>query len=88
MSVSVDEVKKRETALAFLKEKGAVFANYLNDDAESAWWDKWNIKSIPVVLVFDRHGQPARKFDKDDPDRQFTYADVGKFLQELLGRSP
>lgn len=84
MSVSVDEPEAKEEAAAFLKEHNASFANYLIEDEPDAWWDKWNIKGIPVVLVFDRDGKLSKKFDKDDPDNQFTYADVEKHVKELL----
>jgi len=55
------------------------------EDKQQAWWDKWNIKAIPIVLVFSADGKLAKKIDKDDPDNQFTYADVEKFVTELLG---
>jgi thiol-disulfide isomerase/thioredoxin len=85
MSVSLDQPADQAKALAFLQEKGAAFPNFLIDDLE-AWADKWNIKGIPVVLVFDRSGKLLRKFDRDDPDKQFTYADVEKYVAELVGQ--
>jgi thiol-disulfide isomerase/thioredoxin len=87
MSVSVDAPDERGAALEFLKQQGAAFSNFLIDDKSDAWWDKWNIKGIPVVLVFDRDGKLVKKFDKDDPDNQFTYADVEKLVIELLERA-
>jgi thiol-disulfide isomerase/thioredoxin len=86
VSVSLDNPKQRDTALAFLKSKGAAFPNYLLDEGE-AGWDKLDLKSIPAVFVYDREGKLARKFTGDDPDNQFTYADVTKFVQEQLARS-
>jgi hypothetical protein len=47
---------------------------------------KWNIKAIPIVLVFDAKGTLVKKFDKDEPDNQFTYEDVEKLVVELLSR--
>jgi thiol-disulfide isomerase/thioredoxin len=83
VSVSLDDPKDRDKALAFLKDKGAAFPNYLADNKD--WWlDRWNIGGIPVVLVFDREGKLVRKFDRDDPDKQFTYADVEQFVGEML----
>jgi thiol-disulfide isomerase/thioredoxin len=88
MSVSVDEPEpeKYTAALDFLKSKKATFANYLIQDEGEAWWDKWEIKAIPVVLVFGRDGKLVKKFDKDDPDNQFTYDDVEKLVAELLAK--
>jgi thiol-disulfide isomerase/thioredoxin len=82
MSVSVDKVTKQPEAKEFLQQVGAQFANYLTPS--TPWGDKWGMKSIPVVLVFDREGKLTRKFDGDDPDNQFTYADVEKKVEELL----
>ncbi len=87
MSVSVDEAEQYGEAVDFLKQQGATFPNYLiQDKDDNAWWDKWNIKGIPIVLVFDRDGKLAKKFDRDDPDNQFTYADVEKLVTDLLSR--
>jgi hypothetical protein len=86
MSVSVDEPDQKALVQDFLTRNQAYFANYLIDDKSDAWWDKWNIKGIPIVLVFDVDGKLARKFDRDDPDNQFTYADVEKLVVELLNR--
>jgi thiol-disulfide isomerase/thioredoxin len=86
VSVSLDEPQQRDTALAFLKSQGAAFPNYLLDEGE-AGWDKLDLKGIPAVFVYDRAGQLARKFTGDDPDNQFTHADVEKFVQELLARN-
>lgn len=84
ISVTVDSPTAREQALEFLEHQQATFDNYIMTDGEDAWWDEWNIKSIPVVLVFDREGKLVKKFDNDDPDNQFTYADVEKLVAELV----
>lgn len=83
MSVSLDDTEKRDIALAFLKSKQATFPNYLLDEGEKGW-DKLDIKSIPAVFVFGRDGKLARRFTGDDPDNQFTYADVESFVNALL----
>jgi len=84
MSVSLDEPKQHDTALTFLKSQKATFPNYLLDEGE-AGWDKLDLKGIPVVFVYGREGKLARKFTNDDPDNQFTYADVEKFVQDMIG---
>jgi hypothetical protein len=50
------------------------------------WTNQWNIKGIPIVLVFDREGKLLRRFDRDDRDRQFKYSDVDRFLAELVSK--
>lgn len=84
MSVSVDEPDKKDACLAFLKKRGATFPNYLLDEKPDLWQNKWDINAPPAVLVFGRDGKLARKFDNTDPDKQYTYTDVEKFLQDLL----
>ena len=86
MSISLDGPDDRTATLDFLKQHQAAFSNYLIQDKENAWLDKWNIKGIPIVLVFNRDGSLAKKFDKDDPDNQFTYADVEKLIAEMVNK--
>jgi len=88
MSVTVDPPENREAALKFLKNKGAGFANYLLDEDAALWQEKWNVKGVPVVFVFDRAGKRAAKFDNDDPKKQFTYADVRSLAVKLLEEKP
>lgn len=85
ISVSVDDSSQHEAALDFLRQKRATFANYRFDDENADWFDKWNIGAIPIVLVFNRQGELSQKFDKEDPDNQFTYEDVEQLVVEMLG---
>ena len=84
MSVTTDEPERKDAALKFLKSKGATFPNYLLDENASLWQEKWTLKAVPAVFVFNREGKRAAKFDNDDPDKQFTYADVEKLVRDLL----
>jgi thiol-disulfide isomerase/thioredoxin len=86
MSVSVDPAENRAAALAFLKTRGATFSNYLLDEGDGLW-DKWDFKGVPAVFVFDRAGKRVGNFTNDDPDNQFTYADVEKLVQKLIAPS-
>ncbi|GIW82717.1 MAG: hypothetical protein KatS3mg105_4524 [Gemmatales bacterium] len=83
MSVSLDDARQHDDALSFLKEKGATFVNYRLTEGEVGW-DKLDIKSIPVVLVYGRDGNLVRRFTNDDPENQFTYADVEDLVKQLL----
>lgn len=84
ISVTIDELENKDAALKFLKSKGATFANYLLDEDASVWQNKWMLKGVPAVFVFNREGKRAAKFDNDDPDKQFTYLDVEKLVRDLL----
>lgn len=87
ISVSVDEEPDQEDALAFLRDQQARFLNYLLNEDATAWQDHWRIKGVPVVFVYGRDGQRVQKFDKDDPDNQFTYADVTKLVERLVSEN-
>jgi len=84
MSVSIDEPKDEPRALEFLRKQEADFPNFLlpYDD----WTERWQIKGIPIVLVFDTEGKLLRRFDRDDPDKQFKYEDVDRYLADLVKR--
>lgn len=88
MSAAVDPPAQREAALAFLKSKGAAFANYLLDEDPAVWQQKWDLKGVPAVFVFDRAGKRAARFDNDDPAKQFTYDDVERLVRRLLAEKP
>jgi thiol-disulfide isomerase/thioredoxin len=85
MSVNLDKAEHEAGALKFLRAKGAAFPNFLLDEKSEVWQEKWGLKGIPAVFVFGRDGKVAAKFHSDD-DSKFTYEDVEKKVQELLGK--
>lgn len=85
VSVCVDEPKDRAAALKFLRKQEATFANYLLDEDTTTWQDHWDLKGIPAVFLY-RDGKRIARFDCDDPDNQFTYADVEKTVRRLLAK--
>jgi thiol-disulfide isomerase/thioredoxin len=84
MSLSVDDKDDRQAALDFLKERQADFANFLIDEPAHVWQNHFVLKGVPAVFIWDRAGKQAARFDGDDPDNQFTYAQVEKKVAELL----
>jgi thiol-disulfide isomerase/thioredoxin len=87
MSVTIDpdEPRTQAAALKFLQTEGATFPNFLLDEKTRVWQEKWGIKGVPVVFVFDRKGRRAAKFDNDDPDKQFNYTrDVEPLVDRLV----
>jgi hypothetical protein len=87
-SVSVDDVADRDKALAFLKSKKAMFANYLLDEKAEVWQNEWEFTAPPAVRVYGRDGKLARKFDNEDPKNPFDYADVEPVVRKLLNDKP
>jgi peroxiredoxin len=86
MSVSLDKPKNADAALTFLKSQAPLYTNFIMEDGDVIF-EKWNFNAVPAVFVFDRQGKLARKFTNDDPDKQFTYDEVIKFVEDLHKRS-
>lgn len=91
VSLSMDDpTKPKQVAEAekFLKDKKAQFRNILLDEEEGVGFDKLMINSIPAVFIFDPNGKEVKRFTLDDPDNQFTYAEVEEAVKALLDGKP
>ena len=76
----------RETVLAFLRRKGAAFDNVISNVASDELFKKFQICSIPVVFVYGRDGELARKLD-GAAGKEFTYkSDIEPLVAELVKR--
>ena len=87
ISVAVDDPDDADaarSALKFLTAQKATFQNFHIDEKPETWQTKWGFTAVPAVMVYGRDGKIARKFTYDDPDNQFTYKDVEKFVVPLL----
>lgn len=82
MSVSVDELGDgvQDRVLKFLKAKNATFANYILDEKPELWQEKFKIDGPPMVMVFNRKGELAKKFT----DKAVDYAEIEKLTTKLL----
>jgi thiol-disulfide isomerase/thioredoxin len=91
ISLSLDDptdTKALAAALAFLREKKAVFTNVVLDENYGDGYDKLDINAIPAVFLFSPQGKELKRFTMDDPDHQFTYAQVEKEVSALLDGGP
>jgi hypothetical protein len=93
LSVAVDPPDNKEAAQRaekFLVKQNATFANYLLDEPEGVWQNRWDSNGPPVVFVFDRQGKRAAKFPvvSEKGPEPFEYTDIEKLVQELLDRKP
>jgi thiol-disulfide isomerase/thioredoxin len=79
---AVDEAKK------FLREKKAPFLNVLLDEDYGVGFEKFDIGAIPAVFLYDSTGKEIERFTMDDPKNQFTYEQVEKKVESLLGGKP
>jgi thiol-disulfide isomerase/thioredoxin len=88
VSLSLDDKsdkKALEAAHKFLREKDAKFLNVLLDEEFGVGFEKLDINAIPAVFVFGPDGKLVKKYSLDDPNNQFTYAEVEKDVAALLG---
>lgn len=88
VSLSLDDNsddKAIATAEKFLRDKKATFLNVLLDEEFGVGFDKLDINAIPAVFLFGPDGKEIKRFTLDDPNHQFTYADVEKEVQTRLG---
>jgi thiol-disulfide isomerase/thioredoxin len=87
ISLSLDDPNDKAAvaeAERFLREKKAYFTNVLLDERPGEGFDKLNINAIPAVFLYGPDGKEVKRFTMDDPDNQFTYAQVDKALAALL----
>ncbi len=91
VSVSLDDredAKAVQSARDFLKEKDARFANYLIDEDFGIGFERFEVGAIPAVIVYGPDGKEIKRFTLEDPNNQFTYEQVEKYVAELLEKKP
>jgi thiol-disulfide isomerase/thioredoxin len=84
MSVALDEPNPvvQQKVKAFLEQKKATFNNYLLDERTSFWQDKLKIDGPPLVFVFNRRGDLAKKFTDEEVNYTAIEQLVGRLLNE------
>ncbi len=91
ISLSMDDLsdsKAVKEATEFLVSKKAVFKNLIMNEAQDVAFDKLAISAIPSVFIFDSTGKEIRRFTLEDPNNQFTYAQVEATIEALLAGKP
>ena len=81
-----DEVVKKEV-LPKLKELGMTTTNVVTHEDADSVMKRFEVSFFPTVLVYDRTGKLARRFNNDNAQTEaeyFTYRDVTAKVQELL----
>lgn len=71
----------------FLGAQEASFANYRMDENILDAFDKLELGTIPAVLVYGRDGRERYRLTGDDPNNQFTEADVEAAIVALLAEA-
>ena len=86
VSVSVDDAKDKEAvgrAEKFLeKVKANEVVNFVLNEEQEVWTERWKIVAPPAVFVFDRENRIALKLPEGD--KEVSYEEVEKKIKELL----
>ncbi len=74
-------------AADFLVRQDARFPNFLMDENILDSFDKLDILGIPAVDIYDQRGKLRYRLTGDDPNDQFTYADIEAAILSLLAEA-
>lgn len=79
-----DDADAIELAREFLTEQKATFPNYLMDEVVTHAFEKLDLLGIPAVFIYGPDGVLRYRLTGDDPNNQYTDADVADAIEELL----
>jgi len=79
-----DDPEAIALAQRFLTEQQARFRNYLMDEVVTRGFEKLDLLGIPAVFIYGPNGELRYRLTGDDPNRQFTDADVDRAVAALL----
>lgn len=84
-----EEPEAIERAKGFLKrqfeaEKQMGFDHYFMTENLMASFEKLDLIGIPAVFIYDRQSQLAHRLTGDNPNQQFTEADIEQTLIQML----
>lgn len=68
----------------FLARIGADFPNYHLQENLTVSFEALDLLAIPVVLIYDGEGKERYRLTNDNPNDQFTKADIEAAVQALL----
>lgn len=69
----------------FVREQGGPIEHYVTSEVIPDAFEQLDLLGLPAVKIYARDGTLARTLDSDDPNDQFTEADVEAAIGELLG---
>ena len=79
-----EEPQAIQMAIKFLNKQQADFDHYFMDENLMQSFEKLDLLGIPAVFIYDRDGQQAYRLTNDNPNKQFTEADVQAAIETLL----
>ena len=84
----LSDARAVKEATEFLVSQKAVITNLIMNEPQDVAFDKLEISAIPSVFLFDSAGKEVHRFTLEDPNDQFTYAQVEKAVEALLAGKP
>lgn len=81
-----DDPESVEQVRGFLETQDARMPNYIMDEVVPDAFEKLNLLGIPAVFVYDAEGTMTHRLTGDDPNRQYTEADVEEAVRSLVER--
>jgi thiol-disulfide isomerase/thioredoxin len=87
VTLSLDDRDDPETVgkvTQFLAEHDARIPNFLMDEIIPDAFDQLGLLGIPAVFVYDASGTLTHRLTGDDPNAQYTEADVDAAIRELV----
>jgi thiol-disulfide isomerase/thioredoxin len=80
-----DDAASLENVREFLQRQDARLPNYLMDEITPDAFEKLGLLSVPAVLIYDRSGKMVNRLTGDDPNHQFTEAEVERAIARMVG---
>jgi len=68
----------------FLTKHDASVPNFMMNETIPDAFDKLNLNGVPAVVIFDAAGKVRYKLTGDDPNHQFTDADVDAAVKAIV----
>ena len=87
VTLSLDDRDERGAyahVLQFLQTQNARVPNYMMNESIPDAFDKLDLNGVPAVIIYDAAGKARFRLTGDDPNHQFTDADVEAAVRKLL----
>jgi thiol-disulfide isomerase/thioredoxin len=78
-----DDPQSLRKVQKFLEKHDARIPNYLMNEITPDAFDKLGLLGIPAVFIYDRSGRLTQRLTGDNPNNQYTEADVEAALRTL-----
>lgn len=82
-----DDSQSLRKVREILEENDARIPNYLMNELTPDAFEKLGLLGIPAVHIYDRDGKLTSRLTGDDPNHQYTEADVDAAISKLVGKT-